>query len=234
MEEGIVYGIRGYTDDFTAQANESVNYVTAHDNLNLWDKIALSLGEKNLARSPYGLLQAGQDIIECDAVKASLLANGIVLSSQGIPFFQAGDEMLRSKFGDHNSYASPDRINKIRWENAALYREIVDYYAGLIRLRRAHPAFRQTTKAAIDQSLETLNAEDLGVSFVLKANANSDSWRTIFVAYNAGSDPKTFALPAAIPVWRQVVDAKWAGLETLAEVSGAVTLPPLSMAVLHE
>jgi pullulanase len=142
--------------------------------------------------------------------------------------------MLRSKAGDHNSYASGDSVNMIRWENAARYREIVDYYAGLIRLRKAHPAFRQTEKAAIDQSLEITGAENLGVSFLLKGNANGDSWRTIFVAYNGSAAPKIFALPAAVPVWRQVVDAQRAGIETLGEVSGTVTLPPLSMAVLHE
>jgi pullulanase/glycogen debranching enzyme len=234
MEEGIVYGIRGYTDDFTAQANESVNYVTAHDNLNLWDKIAFSLGEKNLAGDPYGLLKEQRDIFDSAAVQSALLANGIVLTSQGIPFFQAGDEMLRSKAGDHNSYASPDSVNMIRWENAARYREITAYHAGLIRLRKAHPAFRMSAAADIGEKLEILSAENHGVSFVLKENANGDSWRTIFVAYNGDQKAKTFSLPAAVPVWRQTVDSRRAGVETLAEVSGAVTLPPFSMAVLRE
>jgi len=246
MEEGIVRGVMGSIRDFTAEANESVNYVTAHDNLNLWDKISLSLGEKNLAFSPHHTLEGSpskeggpfkkgaHDLFDSRAVKSSLLANGIILTSQGIPFFQAGDEMLRSKYGDHNSYASPDEINKIRWENAYLYRKVVDYYAGLIRLRKEHPAFRQTLGSGIDKTLEILHAQDMGVSFILKENAAGDPWRTIFVAYNGGPRPKEFTLPASVPVWQQVVDSRRAGTEPLAEFSGVITLPPFSMTVLHE
>ena len=233
-EAGIVRGVMGSVNDFTAEANESINYVTAHDNLNLWDKMALSHGAENLAVSPYSLIKNKQDIFESDAVKSVLLANGIIFTSQGIPFFQGGDEMLRSKSGDHNSYSSPDSINKIRWENATSYHQIVNYYAGLIRLRKEHPAFRQTRKEDIERTLLILSAQDLGVSFILKENAAGDIWRTIFVAYNGGSQPKTFNLPAAAPVWYQVADSRRAGTETLAEISGAVTLPPLSMAVLHD
>jgi len=234
LEKGIALGIAGSIDDFTQEANESINYVTAHDNLNLWDKMALSLGAKDLANSPYAILENYDDIFDCPAVKSALLANGIVLTSQGIPFFQAGDEFLRTKFGDHNSYKSPDDINAIRWENASRYREVVDYYAGLIRLRREHPAFRQTRREDIEKTLEVLEARDMGVSFVLKDNANGDSWRTIFVAYNGdGALHKTFSLPDNAPTWKQVVDSRKAGTETLREFSGAVELPPLSMTVLH-
>jgi pullulanase len=232
-EAGIIHGVTGSVNDCTAQANESVNYVTAHDNLNLWDKIARSWGADDLAQSPYRLLDGKRDIFDCSAVQSVLLANGIVFTSQGIPFFQAGDEMLRSKFGDHNSYASGDRVNMIRWENAARFREVVAYYAGLIRLRREHPAFRQTRKDDIEKTVNIITAEDRRVAFVITNNANADAWRSIFVAYNAGSSPAAFTLPSGA-VWQQVVDSKRAGVEPLAELSGAVTLPPLSMAVLHD
>jgi pullulanase len=61
-EAGIVRGVAGSVNDFTAEANESINYVTAHDNLNLWDKIALSFGAENLAEDPYSLLVGKEDI----------------------------------------------------------------------------------------------------------------------------------------------------------------------------
>ena len=233
-EEGIVRGLMGSINDFTSQANESINYVTAHDNLNLWDKFALSHGAKDLAGSPYKPLKSKKSIFEADAVMSSVLANGIILTSQGIPFFQAGDEFLRSKFGDSNSYSSGDGINKIRWENAGLYREAVDYYAGLIRLRREHPAFRQSSVSDIEKSLEILEQHDMGVSWTLKNNAGGDIWRTIFVAYNGSDKPRKFSLPQISRVWYQVVDSRQAGTKTLAEHSGSITLPRLSMAVLHD
>jgi pullulanase len=238
QETGIAIGVQGSVHSFTAAANESINYVTAHDNLNLWDKIARSLGAPDLAKSPYSLIAADRDLLDNGAVKSVLLANGIILTAQGIPFFQAGDEFLRTKFGDHNSYASPDSINMIRWENAARYKAVTDYHAGLIKLRKEHPAFRMNSREDMEQKIEILSAEDMAVSFVLKEYANGDPWRTIFVAYNGGNQPKTIALPHWVPAWNQVVNDKKAGTEPLAEIVGGgggnITLPPVSMAVLHE
>jgi pullulanase len=233
-EAGIVRGLMGSVNDIANQANESINYVTAHDNLNLWDKFSLSHGARNLATAPYAQLQGIDNIFESNAVKSVLLANGIILTSQGIPFFQAGDEMLRSKFGDANSYASPDSINKIRWENVSLYPQVIDYYAGLIRLRKEHPAFRQNLKEDIERTLELISTADSGISFILKDNASGDTWRTIFVAYNGSLQPKTFDFPEAAAVWHQVVDSRRAGVETLADFSGSVTIPALSMTVLYQ
>jgi pullulanase/glycogen debranching enzyme len=232
-EAEILRGLRGSVDDFTACANESINYVTAHDNLNLWDKIAFSLGAEDLANAPYSLLENGKPLMEQDAVRASVLANGIIFTSQGIPFFQAGDEMLRTKFGDPNSYASPDEINRIRWENAGKYREVVQYYAGLIRLRKEHPAFRMNSKPDMD-AVTVLAAADGAAAFTIDGRAAGDSWRTIYVAYNSGGKPAALELPKTAAVWLQVVNAEKAGVETLGGVEKTVTLPPLSMTVLHD
>jgi pullulanase len=238
-EWDIVNGIKGAVYEFTARASESVNYVTAHDNLNLWDKISMSFGASRdtLLRDPYNKINSSEPLFASYAVKSVLLANGIVFTSQGIPFFQAGDEMLRSKLGDHNSYASPDSTNRIRWENAGKYREVVEYYAGLIKLRKAHPAFRMDSKADIDAKLDIpLENPPSGnvVSFKLKEYANGDSWRTIFVAYNGADNAasKTLNLPSG--VWYQVVDAERAGIDTIREVTGTVTVQPLSLVVLHD
>jgi pullulanase len=233
LEDRIVYGVMGSVNDFTARASESVNYVTAHDNLNLWDKIATSLGANDLKNNPYSLIDPSKPLFDNIAVKSVLLANGIIFTSQGIPFFQAGDEFLRSKFGDRNSYASSDAINRIRWENASLYSAVVDYYTGLIALRRAHPAFRMDAKADIERYLEVVEQKNRVVSFVLKDNANGDTWKTIFVAYNANSEPVTLTLPGN-GAWRQVVDAFNAGTNMIADAEGTVTLPELSMAVLYQ
>jgi pullulanase/glycogen debranching enzyme len=221
--------------DCPFRASESINYVTAHDNLNLWDKVSLSLGVKDLAAFPYSGIHNNKKLLENNAVRSALLSNGIVFTSQGIPFFQAGDEMLRTKSGDHNSYSSPDRINTIRWENASLYREAVAYYAGLIRLRKEHPAFRMDSRKDIESAVEILTARKQLVAFLLKGNANGDSWRTILTAYNGALEPQILELPEAVPLWRQVVDAGRAGTETLAEITNRrLILPPLSMAVLYE
>jgi pullulanase len=233
-EKRIVNGVMGSISDFTERASESINYVTAHDNLNLWDKIAISYKPaQSLANAPYSLLDPQKPLLDNDAVKSVLLANGIIFTSQGIPFFQAGDEFLRSKAGDSNSYASPDSVNQIRWANAATYRAVTDYYAGLIRLRKEHPAFRMDSRADIERHLAVVTAKDSVVAFMLKDNAGSDSWGKIFVAYNANNTLVTLDLPDS-GAWQQVVNGQGAGTTTLDTVSDTVTLPGLSMAVLYQ
>jgi pullulanase/glycogen debranching enzyme len=122
----------------------------------------------------------------------------------------------------------------VRWENATRYREVIDYYAGLITLRREHPAFRMDNASDIEKSLRVLSAADHVVSFVLDGKASADSWQTIFVAYNASGDTVTLPLPGGEARMHQVVNPQNAGVETLSEIdTGSVTLPPLSMAVLY-
>ena len=51
----------------------------------------------------------------------------MIFTSQGIPFFLAGEEIARTKRGDHNSYRSPLSVNAIDWNRARKYRSLVDY-----------------------------------------------------------------------------------------------------------
>jgi len=80
--------------------------------------------------------------------------------------------------------------------------------------------------------VEVLSAQNRLVAFIIAGNANGDSWRSIFVAYNGGEQAQSVNLPAG--TWQQVVNERKAGTAALSEANGSVTLPPLSMAVLHD
>lgn len=256
QEEQVLKGAFGAIHDFTSQPSESINYVTAHDNLNLWDKILTvrhlreycgfpqweqgkprdgRTAEQAIAEAdPYREL-AKQDLLENETVRKSLLANGMVLTSQGIPFIHAGDELLRSKYGDHNSYRSADVVNAIRWENKARFRPVFDYYKGLIALRRSHPAFRMEERELVEQHMEVLQSSGHIVAFALRHHANGDAWNHIVVIYNGSDTEQTVLLPAESDRWHVVVDAHGAGNETRYEVAGQrVTVSRWSMMVLHD
>lgn len=231
-EGDIVKGVKGAIDDFTNRASESINYVTAHDNLNLWDKI-MKVANIDVSKSPHEIITE-DNVLDNEYVKRSLLANGIVLTSQGIPFIHAGEEILRSKYGDHNSYKSPDSINMIRWELKDQYKPVFDYYQGLIELRKSHPAFRLDTKEAIEQNLQVIKSDGNIVVFELKNFANNDSWKNIIVIYNANNTTKEIALPSNSE-WKVVVDDQKAGTETIRTINGnQVSVAPLSMMVLYD
>ena len=83
---------------YTALPQENVVYISAHDNETLFDAIQL---------------KAAADATIADRVRMTWLGNSLVMFSQGIPFFHAGDEILRSKSGDRNSYDSGDWFNRL-------------------------------------------------------------------------------------------------------------------------
>ncbi len=119
---GICQALTGDYSDSKGIRNafQAVNYVECHDNLTLFDKLSLSLKDADLDR-----------IIAADRMAAAL-----VMFSRGIAFIQAGQEFLRSKDGDANSYRSPDSVNCLKWDQLSENRETVEYYRGLIALRR--------------------------------------------------------------------------------------------------
>ncbi len=255
-EGELVKGIYGSIGDFADNPTESVNYVTAHDNLNLWDKIVrISGAEQKLSflhmdngklagggdleaavakADPYGTIDTNK-LMDHEWVRRSLLANGIVLTSQGIPFIHAGDELLRSKMGDHNSYRSPDEINMIRWINKQRFRDVFDYYSGLIHLRLAHPAFRMSERKDVEKHLKMLRSDHQVVAFQLGEYANGDKWRHIVVIYNAATTEQNVTLPQFSPQWQVVVNERASGTKPLASVlGGKVKVAPLSMMVLFD
>ncbi|WP_458121532.1 type I pullulanase [Paenibacillus sp. Z6-24] len=255
-EGDLVKGIYGSIGDFTDHPSESINYVTAHDNLNLWDKIVrVSGAEEKLSflHMDNGRLPDGRDVAEAveqanpykyvdpndvlahEWVRRSILANGIVLTSQGIPFIHAGDELLRSKYGDHNSYRSPDAINAIRWSNKQRFRQVFDYYKGLIQLRMSHPAFRMSDRKDVEKHLRVLRSDHQIVAFQLGEYAHGDKWRHIIVIYNSATTEQKVTLPQFSRQWQVVVNDREAGVYPLASVlGGEVAVAPLSMMVLFD
>ncbi|AJS57585.1 alpha-dextrin endo-1,6-alpha-glucosidase [Paenibacillus sp. IHBB 10380] len=254
-EFAIMDGVMGSIYDFTDAPAETINYVTVHDNLNLWDKVLTTEGLRQEAgllanysglgtdhRIANALVKADpyrsvkmKDVLHSETVRRTILANGIVLTSQGIPLFQAGDEMLRSKFGDHNSYRSGDVINAIRWDNKRKFRSVFHYYKGLIELRKTHPAFRMHSKEQIEAHLEVLQCEDNVVAYQLKGHANGDSWTNIMVIYNGNNHEKFVDVPMSNIGWNIAVDEHTAGLKPLNKVYGDyVAVPKISMMVLYQ
>ena len=103
----------------------------------------------------------------------------------------------------HNSYNSPDSINAIRWELKRENRDVFDYVSGLIKMRRAHPAFRLGDAKFVREHLEFLpDTEDNVVAFRLKGQPAGDTWKDITVILNARDRATQVSLPAG--TWQVV------------------------------
>ncbi len=253
FEADIAEGVCGSIHTFTANPTETINYVTAHDDLNLWDKMVTSYkisDKEGFLHLDNGLLLNNGNIQEAvanatvhhdviigkvlknDCVRSCLLANAVIMTSQGIPFFHAGDEFLRSKYGDFNSYRSPDCINEIRWQDKDKYMKVFRYYQGMIALRKAHPAFRMTISSKVEKQLFIYQKSDGVVCFGLKEWANGDPWRHIVVIYNNNKEEKIVKLPEDTK-WNIVMNAEEAGCKVLESLnSNMVKIDKISAMVL--
>jgi len=188
-----------------------INYVSAHDNHTLHDKLRLSVGN-DMER----------------IIPMHKQANAIVLTSQGIPFLHAGVEFMRSKPAasgsgyDHNSYESPDSVNQLRWDLKAREANmgVFNYYKGMIALRKAHPAFRMTTAEDIVANLEfvLVNEPDL-IAYTIRNNANGDTWDNILVIHNGAAQMRYINLEGDLGGgWNVVANLSNAGTTVLRTV----------------
>lgn len=116
-----------YPEDFwTDDPRQIVNYVECHDNLTLFDKLDISLENADI-----------EHIERIERVRlADKMSAALVLLSRGTAFIQAGQEFLRTKNGEWNSYDLPDSVNSIKWDSVTENSDIAEYYRGLIRIRK--------------------------------------------------------------------------------------------------
>ena len=182
----------------------------------LWDKLLLST----------------PDVPDSLRINMDKLAVGIVLTAQGVPFLHAGDEFLRSKNRVKNSFNSNDpRVNPIDWSLKSRHKDVFDFCRGMISLRKAHPAFRMTEKSAVDRSLDFLHGmPDKVVAYVLRNNANGDSWTNILVVYNGNRQARELTIPGN---WIVVANDKKAGTTALDSTRNRIHVEACSLVVAH-
>ena len=192
-EESIKFGIAGAiehpqvdmskvnysTEAWASQPTQMISYVSCHDDMCLTDRLRASI----------------PGITTDELIRLDMLAQTAVLTSQGVPFILSGEEMLRDKKGVHNSYNSPDSINRLDWNNMERYPQVMDYYKNLTRLRRNHPAFRLGSADLVRRHLEFLPTQPGLVAFRLKDYAGRDDWRNIIVILNAAKQQRKVTIP---------------------------------------
>lgn len=176
---------------------------------------------------------ANPEASEADLIKMDKLAQAAVFTSQGVTFLQSGAELLRTKKGVANSYNSPDSINEIDWSRKAKYKDVFNYYKGLIALRKHHPAFRMPTTKMIQQHLQFTDTNDpLLVAYTINNHANNDSWKDILVLLNGNKTDKEISLPAG--TWRVAVNGKTVNEKGLQQLTSTISIPATTAYVLYK
>ena len=193
LEESVLRAVSGWRKNqkgFTPKScSQVVNYVSAHDNLTLWDKLVISMhGADGIFTRKYE-----------DVLRANKLAALIYFTCQGNLFMQAGEEFGRTKLGDHNSYRSAPEVNMLRWNQTNEYRDLVEYYKGLIRLRKCLPGLCDKSPNAASRIFDEKVLGRSKVSFRVDNQGNESEWEQLFIIYNADDQD----------VYTEVPDGEW-------------------------
>ncbi len=206
------------TKAWATEPTQQISYVSCHDDMCLVDRLRTSI----------------PGIQDDELIRLDLLAQTAVLTSQGVPFILSGEEMLRNKKGVHNSYNSPDSINMLDWTLLQRYPQVFQYYSRLIKMRRAHPAFRLGNAEAVRRHLEFIPvSQPCVVAYRLKDHAGGDAWSNITVVLNANSE----AVDVTVPQGDYTVVACDGTIDTegLSHFSGdTVTVSPQSALIMHQ
>ncbi len=240
---------------YTADPQENVAYISAHDNETIFDAIQYKA--------------AISDSIQ-ERVRMNNQGLSLVMFTQGMPFFHAGDDLLRSKSLDGNSYNSGDWFNKLDFSfqsdnwgvglpdfhtdisamqsallgNPALKPSPADidfarkYFLELLRIRKSSPLFRMQTADLINQKLTFLNVgvnQQSGLILMLiddTAGSRIDpNYAKVLVAFNALSKPITYSDPALKGVAFELHPLQANSVDTRVKDSsfdstqGAITVP---------
>ncbi|MBI4655186.1 MAG: type I pullulanase [Elusimicrobia bacterium] len=218
--DAVMRGIMGSISDFTDSPLETVNYVSCHDNHTLWDRIDLS----------------AKDAVLNEKIKMDKLAQAIILTSQGIPFLHSGEEFLRTKTGEENSYNLPDSVNMIDWTLKKTHYGVFSFYRDLIHLRKWHPGFRMKTAEQIKENLKFyeesgLRVEKPCIAYKINGKNSGDEWEEIIVLINPTRKPVRFFLPEGSYLIGFDAGGIYAGKKEA--VSSGIEVPAITMMILH-
>ena len=205
---------------FASDPQESMPYVSKHDNETLFDQ--------NVFKMPSTVTMA-------ERVRAQNMGLSVVGLSQGVPFFHMASDILRSKSLDRNSYDSGDWFNRVYWDrshnnfgqglppawdnstrwsimgphltNAALIPSTAEmnstaaHFREILRIRQSSPLFRLTEMSQVNNQVVFFNgdnSEDALIVMGLLDDGNLDPTNeTILVFFNADKNGRTFAVPGA-------------------------------------
>ena len=202
--------------------SQTINYASCHDNHALFDRITMATPDATFE----------------DRVRMNNLAAAIVMTSQGTPLFQAGEEMLRSKplpdgTYDHNSYKSPDSVNNLKWNDLdqELYMDTYRYYQGLIEFRKAHPALRMTDAEQVQEAITAItDSKTSALAFQIDGKINGEQSDGLYVIFNPRAQTADMVLPEG--KWTIYINGDDAGVTPLGTAEGSVSVDPISAMVL--
>lgn len=168
--------------------SQIITYVSAHDNQTLWDKLS-------------------ETVEDNERMSLNRMAAAVYMTCQGRLFFLSGEEFARTKGGLEDSYNASICINRLDWERAWENRSLVEYYKGLIALRKQLPGLCDKSPGAGKRI--TGKRKSRGIVEFTVDNQKDDTetrWDTLRVVYNSRMTPAEIHLDT--PGWEILCDGR--------------------------
>lgn len=224
IKYGILGGITSTLHNVSAwhkEPTKMINYVSAHDNNTLFDKLRLT----NVSVKNAELLQ--------------VQANAIILTSQGIPFIHAGAEFMRSKplsggGYDHNSYESPDSVNQLRWDRKLTYVNVFEYYKDLIQIRKDYRQFRMPTASEITSRISFLPTNQGNKAIAFKISGTETEPEIIVVHSQKASGGLTEVVLTEGKTYKMLTTLQNSNSNGIETQSGTIYVPANTTMILVE
>lgn len=190
-----------------------IQYVEAHDNLTLWDKLTFTNPEDS----------------QEDLLKRHKIATAIPLLSQGVPFIHAGQEFARTKDGNHNSYNASAELNELDWARVEEFSDNVEYVRQLIAIRNAEDLFWMDSFEEINSKFQELVAADKLIAYRLHDDVNN-----YYIGHNSSDEEQTIEglENGTYLVLVRDQEADLNGLDQVEITDGTITIEGLSTLVL--
>ena len=206
-------------------AFQTVNYIDCHDGFTLYDLV--SYNQKNNWINGQGN-RDGMDANyswncghegdagapgEVLALRRKQIKNFfcLLMLSNGIPMFRAGDEFLNTQFGNNNPYNQDNEISWLDWSKLGTNQDIFRFFKGMIAFRKSHPSLCRSRFWREDISWYgvgprvDLSPDSRSLAFCLHGSPQDDD--DIYVMINAYWQTLQFQVQeGAAQDWLRIVD----------------------------
>ncbi len=206
-------------------AFQTVNYIDCHDGFTLYDLVSYNEkhnwknGHDNRdgmdANYSWNCGQEGDEDVPAEVLELRRRQAKnffcILMLSNGIPMFRAGDEFLNTQFGNNNPYNQDNEISWLDWSRLDANQDTFRFFKNMIAFRKSHPSLCRSrfwredvrwygTGAAVD-----LSQESRSVAFCLYGGSQRDD--DIYVMINGYWRPLQFEIQEGTPQdWLRIVD----------------------------
>ena len=223
-----IYGSDDFFPDSRADAYhayQSVNYIASHDGFTLYDLVSYNRkynwnnGHNNQdgmdENYSWNCGHEGDEAVSSHvlALRRKQVKNFccLLLLSNGIPMFRAGDEFMNTQFGNNNPYNQDNETGWLDWSQLRTNQEIFRFFKSMIAFRKGHPSLGRSrfwredvswygTGLAVDLSYDSHS-----LAFCLHGASHGDD--DIYAMINGYWGELEFHIQEGAPhEWLRVVD----------------------------